>query len=426
MDERHTESGDEGDIEIYFISTPRNKKILRDAPGLRIRPWGFSNPHFASLLAQLRPSPFTMHWGANAVRRTEIIRSVSGCCIEVEYIKSAVQGAKDKPMVILLHGIGGNSREVYIEQTALQFVQKGWNIAILNYSNLYISEDCTVGGHCLTETKDISFLVSHLRKHHSGFIGIIGFSMGGTKLVQYLLRTKEYCNLDAACTISSPLDFTTKNETVHEPNGKFMTMLYHFILSSHLKLWILKHYDVLGKHHLVKSSGPFQSGRYGLLFWLTHNSVPDIDRAITMPLKGRKNCDLDTYYEEASALQQLGEGVRVPFLCITAMNDPFIPERVRPTKEVVQSNENIFIVNTTLGGHIGYWMPEVGCWGTNAAISFFNSVRLNATKIKKPLYDREASSIEAAYLLQRSSTTGLSNYFDFVDTDSCSDLLYKR
>lgn len=72
-----------------------------------------------------------------------------------------------------------------------------------------------------------------------------------------------------------------------------------------------------------------------------------------MPLKGRKNCDLDTYYEEASALQQLGEGVRVPFLCITAMNDPFIPERVRPTKEVVQSNENIFIVNTTLGGHIG-------------------------------------------------------------------------
>lgn len=145
--------------------------------------------------------------------QTEIIRSVSGCCIEVEYIKSAVQGAKDKPMVILLHGIGGNSREVYIEQTALQFVQKGWNIAILNYSNLYISEDCTVGGHCLTETKDISFLVSHLRKHHSGFIGIIGFSMGGTKLVQYLLRTKEYCNLDAACTISSPLDFTTKNET---------------------------------------------------------------------------------------------------------------------------------------------------------------------------------------------------------------------
>ena len=69
LDERHTESGDEGDIEIYFISTPRNKKILRDAPGLRIRPWGFSNPHFASLLAQLRPSPFTMHWGANAVRR---------------------------------------------------------------------------------------------------------------------------------------------------------------------------------------------------------------------------------------------------------------------------------------------------------------------------------------------------------------------
>jgi hypothetical protein len=93
-------------------------------------------------------------------------------------------------------------------------------------------------------------------------------------------------------------------------------------------------------------------------------------------------------------------------------------------------------------------MPEVGCWGTNgrskevlspysyliknyltpynliAAISFFNSVMVNATQIqKRSSYVRQASSIDAATLLQRSSRTGLSNYFDFMVTDSCSDLL---
>ena len=47
---------DEGDsMEIHFSSTPRNKRIIADAVGLRIEPWGFSNPHIASLLAQLSP-----------------------------------------------------------------------------------------------------------------------------------------------------------------------------------------------------------------------------------------------------------------------------------------------------------------------------------------------------------------------------------
>ncbi len=81
-------------------------------------------------------------------------------------------------MVIILHGIGGHSREAYVEQATLQFVNKGWNVVILNYAVLCVSETSSVGGNCLTETKDVSFLISHLRKYHSGFLAAIGFSMG--------------------------------------------------------------------------------------------------------------------------------------------------------------------------------------------------------------------------------------------------------
>ena len=49
-------------LNVYYSPTRRNKRIVSDAVGLRIKPWGFSNPHFASLLAQLRPSPFTFQW----------------------------------------------------------------------------------------------------------------------------------------------------------------------------------------------------------------------------------------------------------------------------------------------------------------------------------------------------------------------------
>jgi len=198
----------------------------------------------------------------------------------------------------------------------------------------------------------------------------------------------------------------------------------------------------------VKSSGPFKRSRSGLLFWFKANSVPEIDRAITLPLKGGKHSDLDAYYSDASALHQLGDGMKIPFLCITALNDPFIPKGVIPNKDVVGDNENVFIANTHLGGHIGkdymlnadlgslvytlakpskcyfvgYWMPEMGCWATNAAISFLDSVRINAADIHKSIYVRQASSFDAAHALQRSSRTGLTNYFDFIDFDSCSDL----
>ena len=56
-------------VDIYCSATPRNKKILSDAVDLSsVEPWGYSNCHFASILAQLRPSPFIMQWG-NATRK---------------------------------------------------------------------------------------------------------------------------------------------------------------------------------------------------------------------------------------------------------------------------------------------------------------------------------------------------------------------
>lgn len=213
------------------------------------------------------------------------------------------------------------------------------------------------------------------------------------------------------------ISYSTYISTVHEPHANFVTSIYHFIISSHLKLWILKNYNVLRKHHSLKP--------LDFSFWFTHMSVPEIDRDITMPLKGRRDSDLMNYYNEASSLRTLGVGLKIPFMCITAMNDPIIPPPVMPGREMAYSNHNIFVVNTKCGGHIGYWMPEVGCWATNAAISFFDSVRINSNQAFKSKYLRQANSLDAAHSLQKSSTTGLTNYFNFVSEDSCSDLMDK-
>eukprot|EP00554_Chaetoceros_debilis_P001634 CAMPEP_0194098382 /NCGR_PEP_ID=MMETSP0149-20130528/58351_1 /TAXON_ID=122233 /ORGANISM="Chaetoceros debilis, Strain MM31A-1" /LENGTH=97 /DNA_ID=CAMNT_0038784427 /DNA_START=872 /DNA_END=1166 /DNA_ORIENTATION=- len=66
-----------------------------------------------------------------------------------------------------------------------------------------------------------------------------------------------------------------------------------------------------------------------------------------MPLKGLGEGDehLNEYYENASGVKRLGpSGIKVPYLCITSMNEPFIPEPAMPPKHIINDeNDNIFL-----------------------------------------------------------------------------------
>ena len=157
-------------------------------------------------------------------------------------------------MIILLHGVNGSSKEPYIEQAAIQIVtDKKWRALVFNYGKISvisheyefhdkkkttrtnkgipITNKVTLqGGNNFVDMGDLNFLISYLRKTHHGFIGAIGFSMGGAKLVHFLGRAKEYSNLNAACSISSPLDYTSKNITIIPHT--FVHRCYHFLLCS--------------------------------------------------------------------------------------------------------------------------------------------------------------------------------------------------
>mmetsp|Transcript_25584 Transcript_25584/g.75453 ORF Transcript_25584/g.75453 Transcript_25584/m.75453 type:complete len:471 (+) Transcript_25584:632-2044(+) len=409
------------DVEVYTKGTERNEKIISSAPHLfRIRPWGFANRHFASLLAQVRVSPFRGQWGKSVTRRVEHLTTPAGYDIEVEFVEPKNAGDDGVPIVIILHGINGCSREPYVEQAALHIaVEKGWRAVILNYAKMQILHEqlCSLGGHSILDGGDLNYLISYIRKDHGGFLAAVGFSMGGAKLVQYLIRTREHCNLDAACTISSPLDFTTKNDTVHKPEG-LIPRAYHFIITASLKLWIVKNFRTLRKHPKVSVSKPFRRTASGLLWWIQANRVTDIDSAITIHTKGY--ADLGSYYNEATGLGRLRDHLHIPFLCVTAKNDPFVPNEILPGHGEAEANENIFVVNTKIGSHIGYWLPGRGCWATKGCLSFFDSVKKHGwVNPKRPKLLRRADSLRAAHNLQRTSSSRLTNYFQLIAHDSC-------
>jgi predicted alpha/beta-fold hydrolase len=448
------------DVEIFAKDTPFHRKVLEQAnnsiesDGIRSeRPWGLLNTHLASLLAQFRPSPF--HFGGckrRVTRRQERIALPIGDALDVEFFEPVFEltsdsnehttAMKDLPMVLLLHGINGHSTEPYIEQAAIQIVaSRGWRCVVLNYSQVRVLQHVETvrvtlgGGSNFLDSGDLNFLISHLRKNHHGFLAAVGFSMGGAKLIQYLGRTGVHSNLDAACCVSSPLDFSTKNETVWRANS-LMQRLYHLGMSSNLKWWLVRNYRALKAHPRLCTAKPFRRSVSGLLWWFQATRVTDFDEAITIHAKGYQ--DLDTYYSDATAIERLRFDVQVPFLCITAKNDPFIPSEILPGEDLAQDNEHVIVLNTTrLGGHIGFWLPGKGCWATRRFLSFFASVQEHMDLIMEssPACYRHCSSsfggetprelhrknsLYAARNLQKTSSTKLTDYMQLVALDSVS------
>ena len=87
--------------------------------------------------------------------------------------------------------------------------------------------------------------------------------------------------------------------------------------------------------------------------------MTDIDKEITIHGKGYSN--LNQYYADAtSGVDRLKNDIKIPFLYLNAMNDPFVPPEIIPGDDVALDNENMFIVKTRIGGHLGFYFPGKG------------------------------------------------------------------
>ena len=72
-------------VEIFFMPTHRNQKIMDNAFGLHIKPWAYTNSHLSSMLAQFRFSPFLLH-GKIASRRVSLIVEMMQIASHLKYV----------------------------------------------------------------------------------------------------------------------------------------------------------------------------------------------------------------------------------------------------------------------------------------------------------------------------------------------------
>ncbi len=274
-------------------------------------------------------------------------------------------GPDGSPRVLLLHGLEGSAHSLHTQGLAVLVAAAGWRATVINFRSC--ARDPAQIKRRLSnrrprlyhsgETGDLDFVVRTLTAREPGVLmAAIGFSLGGNVLLKWLGEVGAGSAIRAAATISVPYDLGAASRFLERPVGRFYA--HHF-----LRRLRPKALDVLARF-------PRETAHLDAARIRAAKTFAAFDQCVTAPLHGFASAE--DYYQRSSALGYLG-AVRVPSLCISSEDDPFIPAASVADARKAASADVAFRV-TPWGGHTGFvagpwpWRPTY--WAEDATIDW--------------------------------------------------------
>jgi len=261
----------------------------------------------------------------------------------------AGEGGAGRPRLLVLHGLEGSSYSTYAQGLARLAVGRGWNATVLNFRSCARDpgrlarriENRTARLYHSGETGDLDFVVGVLRKREPGApLVAAGASIGGNVLLKWLGEGGE--GVRAAAAISVPYDLLACARHLERGLGPLYTRVF---------LRSLRPKALAVRTRFPEAAERIDAGRVA-----SARTFFEFDDAATAPLHGFAGAA--DYYARSSSLAFLSR-VRTPALCVTAKNDPFLPEEAVERARSAASPAIDFRV-TESGSHLGF--PEGPPW----------------------------------------------------------------
>ena len=253
-----------------------------------------------------------------------------GDFIDVDWLKKSV-----KRLVILCHGLEGDSRRPYILGMLKTLAAKNFSTLSWNFRSCSGEINKLRKFYHSGATEDLHFVVHQaIERFKPKEIFIIGFSLGGNLTLKYLGENRNLSPLiKKAVVISVPIDLASSCRKMMNYENR----LYEIRFLRSLK----------GKVILKEKLMP---GSFDLKPLSSIQHLWDFDDIYTGPIHGFKNAP--DYYEKCSSINFLKK-ISIPTLIINAKNDPFLSEECYPDSQQI-SNPGITTIFTDKGGHCGF------------------------------------------------------------------------
>ncbi len=257
-----------------------------------------------------------------------------------------------KKLVIISHGLEGNSTRSYMVGMAKAFNRAGIDAMAWNYRGCSGEINRQRIFYHSGATDDLAFVIEHCAKEdHYDDIFLVGFSLGGNMTLKYLGEGKHTKpeKIKKAVVFSVPLN-------LHSCCIK-LTKSANYIYSKRFL------------NNLIKKVKDKASQRNDLPIHDIDSitTLMEFDNQYTAPLHGFK--DAIDYYEKCSSIKFIPT-ITIDTLIINAKNDPFLAEDCFPTDQF-RHHQHVYFQMPEHGGHVGFAdLNKGGYWSEQRAVEF--------------------------------------------------------
>jgi len=300
----------------------------------------------------------------------EVVKLRDGGEICIDWLDTSSDDP-NHPTILFLPGLTGDSQSEYIKtfvNVARQTVDA--RCGVLIYRGLAGNDLKTARAYCGADPTDVSQAIDHIKqKYPQSPLTALGVSLGGIILGNYLKKVGEDVKgkLVAVFLVSVCWDAIKGRKSLEQWGLNRM-------LNKHLAKNLVDHYK---KNMKAFDFGPNIKPDSVM----SSELVSEFDDSFTAPHFGYK--DVDDYYKDLALVGNI-HCMQVPVLAVSAEDDPFQPGECIPSEEAKMS-ENVAILRTKYGGHIGFmegWLPTTYHFTDRLFAQFLSAVyRRDGVKI---------------------------------------------
>lgn len=243
---------------------------------------------------------------------------------------------KSRKLVILSHGLEGNSDRIYIRGMAKIFLENGWDILAWNCRSCSGEMNRAFRLYSHGEIGDFGEVIQHaLTTKNYEKVALIGFSMGGSITLKYLgVHGKNVPDvIKYGVAYSTPCDVKAASEALNKRSNRLYFKRFLNKLKLKLEQKAVVFPDKIDLSNLEK-----------IKIWR------DFDEFYSAPLCGC--ADAEGFYQQSSAKYYMS-GITVPTLLVNAQNDPILAPECFPT-DICEKHPSIHLEMPKQGGHVGF------------------------------------------------------------------------
>jgi len=269
--------------------------------------------------------------------------------------------SRSHSLVIITHGLEGDTDRGYVRGMVKKFYQQGWNALAWNHRGCSGEPNRLRRFYHSGSTEDLRGVIQHVLKTGKyDKIALVGFSLGGNMTLKYLGEEGENAPIEIkkASVFSVPLHLSSCSASLSQTKNWVYAQRFKKGLSIKVKLKAVMMPNDINTEHLD-----------------IIRTLKDFDNYYTAPLHGFE--DAEDYYEKSSSIYYVDK-IKRPTLIVNAQNDPFLASPCFPFS-LFEKLEKVYFEAPATGGHCGFTAGNKDgfYWSEQRAWDFINEVEVD-------------------------------------------------